>query len=636
MPAVPEFVLRKLYVTDSLQREGDGFRFQLHNSFAPAAIKGFTLLVDGREIAAQQVSLQAEGAEAQPAQDFDAETPYPFAVGVLYAIHVAQTPPPLERLTIQVDTRDAGMVRFTIKIKGETMRKPSHSRWRVPRFLSRSLKATALVDRDAVIGRISPRVYGHFIEHLERCIYDGIWTLDGTQLRADTLALIEALGPPLVRYPGGNFASGYHWEDGIGPHDKRPRRYDEAWQAEESNQVGTDEFMAFCTQVGAEPFLVVNDGSGTPEEAARWVAYCNQPADTEQGRRRAASGHPDPYQVKLWGVGNEVWGEWQIGHTGPQEYIQRLRGFVQAMREVDPAIEIVAVGDKVLSDDPADEGRKWNAQLLDQAGDLIDHLSWHLYQPDREGWHESYDMEALHHTICAAPLDVERTIDRIANQIRRYAPTRQIGIAFDEWNLWLPPETGASSMHQIGYTQRDALYAAGMLNVFQRHCNILSMANLAQLVNVLPLIVTTPDTAYATPLYYPFLLYQRMQPVALRTRVQTTCYDSLPLGNVAAIAGVPYVDLSATRDDDGSQLTLGLINRHPTRAVHVVIELAGFTDLRPRTAWLLHSNDPLATNSAEQPGNVQAREVDAPNLRDSTLYVELPSSALWVGEYELR
>jgi alpha-L-arabinofuranosidase len=221
--------------------------------------------------------------------------------------------------------------------------------------------------------------------------------------------------------------------------------------------------------------------------------------------------------------------------------------------------------------------------MLDQAGDLIDHLSWHLYQPDREGWYESYDMEALRHTICAAPLDVEHTIVRIANQIRRYAPTRQIGIAFDEWNLWLPPETDASSMHQIGYTQRDALYAAGMLNGFQRQCNILSMANLAQLVNVLPLI-----------------------------------------------------DMSATRDDDGSQLTLGLINRHPTRAVHVAIELAGFTDLRPRTAWLLHSDDPLATNSAEQPGNVQAREVDAPNLRRGKLQVELPASALWVGEYELR
>lgn len=216
MPAVPEFVLRKLYVTDSLQREGDGFRLQLLNSFAPGAIIGFTLLVDGREVAAQQVSLQAEGAERQPAEEFDSETPYPFAVRVLFTIHVAQTPPPLEQLTIQVDTREAGEVGFTIKMKSETKRKPSHSGWRVPQFLNRRLKATARVNRDAVIGRISPRVYGHFIEHLERCIYDGIWTLDGTQLRADTLALIEALGPPLVCYPGGNFASGYHWEDDIG------------------------------------------------------------------------------------------------------------------------------------------------------------------------------------------------------------------------------------------------------------------------------------------------------------------------------------------------------------------------------------------------------------------------------------
>ena len=636
MPAVPEFVLRKMYVTDSLQVDGDGFRFKLHNSFAPATIKGFHLLADDREITAEQVSLQAAGADPQPVVEFDAETPYPFAVGVLYTIHVTQTTIPLEQLTIQVDTREAGEVGFSIKINAETKRKPSRNGWRVPRFLARSLKASAWVDRDAVIGVISPRVYGHFIEHLERCIYDGIWTPDGKQLRTDTCALIKELGPPLVRYPGGNFASGYHWEDGIGPRDARPSRWDKAWQAAESNQVGTDEFMALCSQVIAEPFLVVNDGSGTADEAAHWVAYCNQPADTEQGRRRAANGHPEPYQVKLWGVGNEVWGEWQIGHTGPKEYIRRLRSFVTAMREVDPAIEIVAVGDKVLTDDPADKGRKWNAQVLNQTGDLIDHLSWHLYQPGREGWYESYDMEALHHTVCAAPLDVENILIRIANQIKRYAPTRQIGIAFDEWNLWLPPEAGARSMHQIGYMQRDALYVAGMLNVFQRQCNILSMANLAQLVNVLPLIITTPEAAYATALYFPFLLYKRMQPVALKTQVQVASYDSQVLGNIAAIAGVPYVDLCATRNDDGSRLTLGIINRHPARAVHLSIELAGFAELQPRSAWLLHSDDPLATNSAEQPDNVEPREGDPPRLRNGTLQIELPAISLWVGEYEVR
>ena len=636
MPAVPEFVLRILYVADSLLREGDGFCFQLQNSFAPATIKGFALLVDGQEIASDQISLQAAGADPQPVGDFTNETPYSFAVGVLYTVHVAQTPPPPERLTIQVDTREAGEVVFSIILKVETVRKPSHTGWRVPRLLSRKLKATAWIDRDAVIGRISPRVYGHFIEHLERCIYDGIWTPDGTQLRADTLALIEALNPPLLRYPGGNFASRYHWEDGIGPRDERPSRFDEAWQVPESNQVGTDEFMALCSQVDAEPFLVVNDGSGTPEEAARWVAYCNQLTDTEQGRRRAANGHPEPYQVKLWGVGNEVWGEWQIGHTGPQEYIQRLRRFVQAMREVDPAIEIVAVGDKVLSDDPQDDGRKWNAQVLDETGDLIDHLSWHLYQPDQEGWYESYDMEVLHHTVCAAPLDVERSLIRIANQIQRYAPTRSIGIAFDEWNLWLPPAASASSMHQISYTQRDALYAAGMLNVFHRQCNILSMANLAQLVNVLSPIVTTPETVYTTPLYYPFLLYSRMQPVALKSRVQSASYDSQSLGNVATIAGVPYVDLSATRNVNGNRLTLGIINRHPTRAVQSVIELAGFAELQPRSAWLLNADDPLSTNTVDKPSNVEPREVDPPSLRNGALQIELPASSLWVGEYKER
>ena len=203
------------------------------------------------------------------------------------------------------------------------------------------------------------------MEHLERCVYDGIWTKDGTSLRPDTLELLKKLNPPMIRYPGGNFASGYHWEDGIGPREKRPARHDAAWQAEESNQVGTDEFLTFCEQLNIEPYLVVNDGSGTPEEAARWVAYCNSAQDTELGKRRADNGHADAYNVKYWGIGNEVWGPWQIGTTSANEYARRLKRFVETMKAVDPTIKIIAVGNNPLSDDPQDAAALWNKEVLD-------------------------------------------------------------------------------------------------------------------------------------------------------------------------------------------------------------------------------------------------------------------------------
>ena len=385
---------------------------------------------------------------------------------------------------------------LSVRLKGQEKTRRAAAKSRFPKIFNFPLKASVEVDARAVIGRINPRVYGHFIEHLERCIYDGVWTADGTRLREDTLALIDALNPPLMRYPGGNFASGYHWQDGIGPKSQRPARTDKAWNATESNQVGTDEFMAFCRVVDAEPFLVVNDGSGTPEEAARWVEYCNA-ATGEQAKRRTANGRAAPYNVRLWGAGNEVWGAWQIGTTSAENYAARLIAFADAMRAADPSIEIVAVGDKVLTDDPDDPGARWNETVLRAAADKTDHLSFHIYHPDQAGWRENYDPESLHHTVLAAPLGTERIIQRIAAQIAAFAPDQKIGVALDEWNLWLAPPPEARSMHDLNYTLRDALYAAGMLNAFQRQCNLLSLANLAQLVNVLPLISSASSASNA-------------------------------------------------------------------------------------------------------------------------------------------
>ncbi|MEW5869266.1 MAG: alpha-L-arabinofuranosidase C-terminal domain-containing protein [Chloroflexota bacterium] len=639
MPAVPEFILRKLFVQGSLKTEGDGFCFALNNTFAPATVRGFHLEVNGQAVPAACLSLQAGEGAPQAAEAISPEQPFPFSVGVEYTVHVSGVSAGKGRLRLQVDTVEAGPLSFTIQARGAPAQAEGQGAGGVRRWLRRAfppaaLKAEVLLDAQAVIGPVHPYVYGHFIEHLERCVYGGVWSQDGSRLRPDTLALIQALRPPLVRYPGGNFASGYHWEDGIGPKEQRPPRFDQAWNAPESNQVGTDEFMAFCAKVGCDPFLVVNDGSGTPEEAARWVAYCNQPAQSEQGQRRAANGQAAPYNVHLWGVGNEVWGEWQIGHTGPQAYTARLRQFAQAMRQADPTIRIVAVGSGVLSDAPDDPGRIWNRAVLEGAGDLIDDLSFHLYQPDREGWQERYDLEALHHSVCAAPLTVESIVRRMAAQIATHAPGRRIGVAFDEWNLWLPPPADAQSMHQVVYTLRDALYAAGMFNAFHRQCQALSMANLAQLVNVLPLIVTDERSAYVTPLYHAFRLYQHMQPLALRPQVQVAAFDSPALGNIDAQSGVPYLDVTATRDQAGQRLVLGVVNRHPQRAVRARLSWRGFAGLRPGKAWLLSATDPLAANSFAAPQSVNVREAAVPQLYGDGWEYEFPACSVSVQVFE--
>ncbi|MFZ3079339.1 MAG: alpha-L-arabinofuranosidase C-terminal domain-containing protein [Bellilinea sp.] len=495
-------------------------------------------------------------------------------------------------------------------------------------------RAILRIDANRTIGEINPHIYGHVIMHLERSIYGGIWTDNGERLREDVLRLIQTLKPPVIRYPGGNFASAYHWEDGIGPRESRPKRFGPTTKVEESNQVGTDEFIELCRRTGANPYICVNDDTGTPEEAARWVAYCNQDAQGEQGRRRAANRHPEPYNVRLWGVGNEMWGPWQVGRTDASGYVQRLRPFVQAMRAVDPSIYIVAMGD-TLAEDADSAARRWNETVLREAGDLINYLSFHLYQPGQAGWQENSDPEALYYTLCAAPLSAEKDIQRLVELIKQVAPGRGIKVALDEWNVWPAPSEGAASMHDVRYTMRDALYVAGMLNAFQRQSKVLTLANLAQMVNVLPLIVTDERQSYATPIYYPFEMYRQMEPVALDVELDSPVYQSQVLGNIEAMEKVPYIDVSVTRSRSGQRVVLGIVNRHPTRRVDLSVRLYGFSDLRPKNGWLLRHADPLAENSFANPDNVKAKAVDLRQIgKKSRFTLDLPPCSVAVVALE--
>jgi alpha-N-arabinofuranosidase len=616
MASVPEFILRKLYVPNSFTRSENGFRFQLKNNIAPATLTAFKLFAAGEEIPVEAIIIYPPQSTPITGNLISAEQPFALSVGSNISIEVHQKDITADTITLEVDTVEIGLLKFSVRDEKKNQKKATAAKkFRLPEFLTAPLKATIDIDAEAVIGEIDPNVYGQFIEHLEDCIYDGIWTADGSELRQDTLELVKALKPPVIRYPGGNFASGYHWEDGIGPKADRPTRVDQAWQSEESNLVGTDEFMELCEVVHAEPFLVVNDATGTPEEAARWVAYCNDPADSEQGQRRAENGHPAPYQVKYWGVGNEVWGRWQIGHTDAKSYTERVRPIIEAMRAVDPNIKIIAVGDQVLQEDISDAGYQWNKIVLQELGDIIDYLSFHLYQPDQSGWRENYDTEALHRTVCAAPLAAEAIIRRIDEQIRIFASRQNIRVAFDEWNLWLSPPENAATMHKIPYNMRDAMYAAGMLNAFHRQCKSLGMANLAQLVNVLPLIMANAQKAVPTAIYYPFLMYQNMKSIALEAAVKGPKYSSEALGNIPALENVPYLDITATRSPNRQEIVVCLINRNPTRRVYATINFKNFGLVAPQKGWILRAENIEDENDFDHPNRLKVREIKMPESR---------------------
>ncbi|MHC1741103.1 MAG: alpha-N-arabinofuranosidase [Anaerolineaceae bacterium] len=602
--AIPEFILRKLIVPGSLKSTSTGFQFSLLNTFAPATITSFSISVGNKSVPLSDVYFSPAEEASFTGEKISKPNPMPASVGISILISV-ENQPLNGPVKIIVDTKEIGLLEFTL---ADSLKKPKYSNF-LPTWTAafrKPLHAKVTVMNQAILGQSSPFVLGQFVEHLERCVYDGIWTKDGSSLRGDTLELLKELHIPLIRYPGGNFASGYHWEDGIGPKEQRPSRHDAAWKAEESNLVGTDEFLSLCEELDIEPYLVVNDGSGTPEEAARWVGYCNSPVDTELGHLRASNGHAEPYNVKYWGVGNEVWGPWQIGTTSAREYVNRLKRFTKAMKAADSSIKIIAVGNNPLSDDPNDPSTLWNKEVLENAGNEIDFLSWHIYQPEQDSWKESYDPKTLFASVCAAPLDFETIIARVNNQIQASQTKGRVTQCIDEWNIWLPPGENAKSMHQVTYTMRDSLYIAGIINVLIRNFDKVDIANLAQLVNVLPLIKTNDKTAFATSIYFPFVLAAEMEEFVLQNVIDSPTFESEKLGNnVLAHKDVPYLDVSSTRSDDGSSITLLLVNRHPKNYLDTEIYFSEAQQYTVTSAKEIRSASPVSYNSFSHPGSVR-------------------------------
>jgi len=475
------------------------------------------------------------------------------------------------------------------------------------------LESKGFIDTSASLGRLDKRCYGQFIEHLGKCIYGGIWVGEDSDIpnhngfRLDVLKAVKELHPHIIRWPGGNFSSGYHWLDGVGPREKRPKRFDMAWRAEEPNDFGTDEFLEWCRLVNAEPFIVVNAGNGTPEEAARWVEYCNSKGNTYYASLRRKNGHPEPYGVKFWGIGNELYGRWQIGFcVDGAECARRTIEFANEMRKVDPQIKLVAVG----CEDP-----EWNLEMIKNAGEYFDYLSVHIYISGDKSYRE----------LAAVSIDIERRLRNIYGFIKsarqKFHIEKEIKLAFDEWNVWYPE--AKAPLHEQVTSIKDAILTGGVLNALHRLCKAVPIGGFAQTVNVLPLIIASDDGRIVlTPQYLVFKLYSaNTGDTVLKTTVDTDHYTSSELNEP-----IPFIDLSATITEDGKTIYLHIINRHETEASEMEVSFRRFTPKKASQQYVA-GETVEDRNTLDDPENVEIQKTSV-EINGEKVLLNLPAHSV--------
>lgn len=491
------------------------------------------------------------------------------------------------------------------------------------------IETTLTVRKDAPIGTISPRLYGHFAEHLGRCCYDGLWTRGAYDVphyggfRADVVDALKAMPVPLLRWPGGCYADHYHWRDGIG---ERTTRLGMSCglQVEDDNSLGTHEFIELCRLLGAEPYLAGNVGSGTVQELCDWLEYCNSTVSTKLVRERAANGSAEPFGVKLWGVGNENWG--CGGSFEAEAYAVEYRRYATMLRHVDPTAELVICG----HDD------EWNQRVIHanrRHMGLIDHYSIHRYWI--HGGPELDFTEQEYYDLLAEADDTENFVTRTAGYLREALgdSDHRVGIALDEWGVWHPesrpwgPQGAELHREPVTYeqagTQRDAIAVAAALEGFHHQCHILTLANLAQIVNVLHAPVMTDGAAmWLTPTYYALQLHKpHLGATALP--VEVTHGAALPGGENNSVTGTASVSGSAT--------TVTLTNRHYADTATVTLVVPQTASVS--AASVLAADSPRAVNSASQPDAVKPAPLSVESLGGGSWRVSLPPHSMATIQY---
>jgi len=491
-------------------------------------------------------------------------------------------------------------------------------------------------DTRRTLAPIQRELFGSFLEQLGRAIYEGIYDpqsklSDSNGYRKDVLEEIRKLGVPIIRYPGGNFVSGYNWLDGIGPKASRPRVLDKAWNTLNSNEFGTDEFLAWCRLAGTEPLLAVNLGTGTAEEAAALVEYCNVEKGTRWSELRRKNGVADAYKVQHWCLGNEMDGPWQIGHMTATEYGLKAEDAARQMRSVDPSLKLVACGS---SGPGMPTYLEWDREVLEQCYDYVDAISLHRYFGNSE------ETGGDSSRFLAMNLSMERQIDEVAavcDVVRGHKRSaKKLWLSFDEWNVWYRARTGAAvnggrqtAPHLLEevYNLEDALLVGGLLNALIRKADRVKLACLAQLVNVIAPIMTNENGLLRQTTYYPYSwALEFARGAALDLLVQSPAYDVPRLGEV------PYVDVAGTLLAESGKVALFLLNRDLAKPRQVEIVWEGSSP-RAGEVIVLTGSDLKASNTFEAPERVTPQKGEKLSNTGGRSTLELPPRSYTVVQW---
>ena len=465
------------------------------------------------------------------------------------------------------------------------------------------MKAKITVHPAFTVGDVDPRIFGSFIEHLGRAVYHGIYepghpTADEEGFRGDVLDMVKKLGVPIVRYPGGNFVSGYKWEDGTGDKSKRPRRLELAWGTTETNEVGIDEFQSWCKKADSQVMMAVNLGTRGPEEARQLVEYCNHPGGTEYSDRRRANGFEEPFGIKVWCLGNEMDGPWQMGAKTATEYGRIAAEAAKLMKWTAPSIELVACGSSNVG-----MCGDWEAEVLRHVYDHVDYLSLHNYYGNPENDTPGF-------LACSLEMDsFIRTVTAICDYIKKIKRSRKtMYLSFDEWNVWfhshgIPFEKWSVAPPQLEdiYNFEDALVVGCLLMTLLKHCDRVKMACLAQLVNVIAPIMTENNEnggrCWAQTIFYPFMhASQYGRGTVLDARIES------PTSETRRIKDVPYLETCCVKND--GEITVFAVNRSLDEDLTVECDLSAFGADSVIEQLFMTNDDMKAINTADNPDNV--------------------------------
>ncbi|MEO8263205.1 MAG: alpha-N-arabinofuranosidase [Pseudolysinimonas sp.] len=495
---------------------------------------------------------------------------------------------------------------------------------------SKKLTARLTIDPHFEVGPIDRRVFGGFVEHLGRHVYDGIYepghpSADAEGFRTDVIELVRELGVSTIRYPGGNFVSGFRWEDSVGPREQRPRRLDLAWHSTETNEVGLHEFSDWLEKVGSNLMLAVNLGTRGTAEALDLLEYTNIRGGTALSQRRIDNGQTDPFGVRMWCLGNEMDGPWQLGHRSADDYGKLASRTAKAMRQLDPGVELVVCGSSSAHMPTFGE---WERVVLSHTYDDVDYISCHAYYEEKNG-----DLGSF----LASAVDMDHFIETVvatADHVKAVRGSdKTIDISFDEWNVWyIDRYHGVDKIEGVDnwpvaprlledhYSVADAVVFGNLMISLLKHADRVTSASLAQLVNVIAPIMTEPGgPAWRQTTFFPFATTSRLaRGTALSVKLESPDYNTEVYGTV------PLIDAVATHDAETGRTAIFLVNRSQDAEVAVSVDVAALGAVTIRSAQTLADDDSSAKNTLDDPERVGLTPNTSAEAGDGVMAVVLP------------